>query len=348
MGGQNMRERAGSGGADALLVLLDTVEDLTSTLSTREVVERLLGRVLLHLDSEIASILLLERDGQLAIRHAHGLPDEVKAQTRVPMGEGISGYVAQTGRSVLIEDVESDPRFERSSHERYYTNSALSAPLRIRGQVMGVINVNNKRNREPYVLAELRLVEAIAGYAAVALANAFRFEETLERARCDALTGLPNHGHFWSTLDLEMQRADRYGRTLSLAMIDVDHFKVVNDRLGHLGGDGVLTGLAELLRGRSRGHDLAARYGGEEFAIILPETDAAGAAAFAEKIRQSVEAEAFGPAAAGEVTVSIGIATYPGDADEPTRLVESADRRLYAAKAAGRNRVASGDDEKRA
>jgi diguanylate cyclase (GGDEF)-like protein len=324
---------------EELQILFDTIHDLTSTLSIREVIRRLLERVLVHLDSEIASILMVGPDRRLRIAHARGLPEEVVATTCLGPGDGISGYVAETGEAVLIEDIERDPRFRRRNHERYYTRSAISAPLRIHGAAVGVINVNNKRSRQVYAKGDLRLIQAIAGHAAVALFNARRYEETLERAERDALTGLANHGHFWATLGVEFERASRYGRSLSLAMIDVDHFKAFNDRYGHLAGDEALAGVGRVLSEGSRVHDFAARYGGEEFAVLLPETDNGGGSAVAEKFRQAVEAGQFAPAAPGEVTVSIGVSTFPDDGSSAAELVAAADLRLYAAKEQGRNQV---------
>jgi diguanylate cyclase (GGDEF)-like protein len=322
-----------------LAILFDTIHDLTSTLAVREVIERLLDRVTTHLDSEIASILLVGPDGRLDIRHARGLPEEVIVSTSLEMGDGISGYVAESGSPILIEDVEKDSRFRRRNHERYYTHSALSAPMRIQGNVIGVINVNNKRDRTCYTKTDLRLIEAMAGHAAVALCNAQRFEETLERAQHDALTGLANHGHFWSTLTKEIDRAKRYGRQLSLAMIDVDHFKEFNDAYGHVEGDQALAGVARVIRDCSRAHDFPARYGGEEFALILPETGEGGQRVVAEKFRKAVHEASLSPAGPGKLTVSIGIASFPRDAADPSGIVEAADSKLYEAKAAGRNRV---------
>ena len=322
-----------------LAILFETIHDLTSTLAVREVIERLLDRVTTHLDSEIASILLVGADGRLAIRHARGLPDDVIANTTLEMGDGISGFVAESATPLLIEDIETDSRFRRRNHERYYTHSALSAPLRIHGKVIGVINVNNKRDRTCYSGNDLRLIEAIAGHAAVALCNAQRFEETLERAQHDPLTGLANHGHFWSTLTKEIDRAKRYERQLSLAMIDIDHFKEFNDKYGHVRGDHALAGVAHVIRDWSRVHDFAARYGGEEFALILPETGDGGQRVVAEKFRQAVQEASISPEGPGDLTVSIGIASFPRDASEPSALVEAADAKLYEAKAAGRNRV---------
>ncbi len=322
-----------------LELLFNTVRDLTSTLSTHEVIERLVKRTLVHLDSEIASVLLLEDNSHLRMIHALGLPEDVVESTRIELGEGIAGHVALSGRPLLIRDVEQDPRFRRPNHERYYTHSCVCAPLIFRGEVRGVINVNNKCNQEIYAPADLRLLEGIAGHAAVALANAHQYEEMLDRAQRDALTGLGNHGHFWSSLETETKRAARHGRDLALVMIDVDAFKAFNDRWGHLQGDSALVSVAHAIAERTRAHDLSCRYGGEEFAVILPETDLAGGTAFAEKIRQAVEAQAIGAEAENPLTVSVGVAYLDSPETGPAELVERADVELYRAKALGRNRV---------
>lgn len=326
-----------------LEVLFDTVRDLASTLSSHEVIERLVARTLRHLDSEIASVLLVEPDATLRVIHAVGLPEEVVREARVRWGEGIAGHVARHVEPLLVSDVESDPRFERRNHERYYTRSFISAPILEQGRVRGVLNVNNKRSREPYAPADLRLLTAIATHAALALRNAHRFEELLERAQCDALTGLANHGHFWTLLEGEVKRAVRYARPLSLVMLDVDHFKRFNDAFGHRRGDAALVAVAEILAERSRAHDLAARYGGEEFAVILPETALAGAELFAEKLRAAVEALGIeSPNEAEVLTVSVGASAMRPERAEAAALVEAADALLYAAKSAGRNRSCSG------
>ena len=322
-------------------ILYETIQDLTSTLSLTTVIERLLDRVLIHLDSEVASILIVGRDERLRISHAKGLPDEVVRETSLAPGDGISGYVFGTAEDLLIEDVESDPRFMRRNHERYYTNSAISVPLRIRGRVMGVLNVNNKRCHQPYNQEDLRLVQAIAGHAAVALSNAHLYEETLKQAQCDSLTGLANHGHFWSRLEIEFSRAQRYQRYISLVMLDVDSFKAFNDKFGHQAGDEALVGVARVIRACSRVPDFPARYGGEEFAMLLPDTPLKGAVIFAEKLRENIEVEAVEKTSRGRLTVSIGVGTYPDDADSEVALVETADSYLYQAKAGGRNTVRS-------
>jgi diguanylate cyclase (GGDEF)-like protein len=318
-----------------LEILFDTIRDLASTLSSDEVVERLIDRTLQHMDSEIASVLMTDSEGKLRIVHARGLPVEVIDEVRMQPGEGIAGHVVATGEPLLVSDVERDDRFSRPNKERYFTHSLVSAPLVLQGQVRGVINVNNKRNRAPYTNADMRLLQAIAGHAAVALSNARRYEEMESRAQRDALTNLANHGFFWSTLEAEVKRADRHGRQLALAMIDVDAFKAFNDRFGHPQGDSALVAVSNVIAKTSRAHDLAARYGGEEFAVILTETALQGAEVFAEKIRVGVES-----LSEHDLTVSVGVERLnPGDS--AADLVERADEQLYRAKDLGRNRVCS-------
>ncbi len=268
-----------------LEIMLETARDLTSLLSTQKIIERLLDRILKHLNSEIGSVLALDEDEQLRIMVARGLPDDVVAETRVAIGEGISGFVARTGQPLLVENVETDERFKRRNHERYYTRSFLSAPLMIGRAVYGVLNVNNKRSRECFSLSDLRLLEAIGHHAALALNNARRYEDAVARSQRDALTGLSNHRHFWESLEIEAERSSRYERPFSGVMLDIDHFKNYNDTYGHLAGDGALEGVSQVIANGCRASDVAGRYGGEEFAIILPETEREGAHAFAEKIR---------------------------------------------------------------
>jgi diguanylate cyclase (GGDEF)-like protein len=322
-------------------VLHETIHDLTSTLSLSEVLDRLLERSLSHLESEIGSILLVGADARLRVVASRGLPEGVAEDIEMELGEGISGYVAMDGLPLLVDDIEEDPRFQRRNHERYYTRSFISSPLKAQGQVLGVLNVNNKCSREAFSASDLRLLGAIAGHAAIALSNARRYEETLERAQLDGLTGLANHGHFFQTLASELERARRYDRELAIVMIDIDQFKEYNERLGHGAGDDALVRIAGVIAGISRVHDLVARFGGEEFVVILPETPLDGALHFADKIRRAVESTGFGPDGTDQLTVSVGVAHLEDHAG-PGDLVKSAEGLVLAAKSAGRNRVNAG------
>ncbi len=165
-------------------------------------------------------------------------------------------------------------------------------------------------------------------------------EEIYQLATQDALTELCNRRHFIEQTEKEIARAVRHQRPLSLCIVDVDLFKPVNDRYGHISGDEVLRQIAALVRRHVRNEDVAARIGGEEFAVLLPECDPAAAYGFAERLREAVAAATFSPGGEPrQITVSIGIAALSPARDTRPRLMAAADAALYRAKAEGRNRV---------
>jgi diguanylate cyclase (GGDEF)-like protein len=165
-------------------------------------------------------------------------------------------------------------------------------------------------------------------------------DEMYRLSTFDGLTQIANRRHFEETLEREVSRCHRYGRMLSLALIDVDHFKQVNDVYGHLAGDHVLKRLASAVKAKIRKEDLFARYGGEEFALLLPELDLESALLVSEKIRRIVELETVEfDGKTIPITVSVGVASLAPDAEDVAALVQLADTRLYAAKEGGRNRV---------
>jgi len=180
----------------------------------------------------------------------------------------------------------------------------------------------------------------LALQAAEALLRTRLYEQAERLATTDGLTGLLNRRTFNAQLQGRLREAQRYNRPLSLLLLDVDHFKKVNDTFGHPTGDAVLKGIAAVAQKQARETDIVARYGGEEMALILPETDAAGAHAIAERIRKVVGATSH-PTEQGaiQVTVSIGLATSPCPGDSAEAVLEAADKALYRAKQGGRNRV---------
>jgi len=176
-----------------------------------------------------------------------------------------------------------------------------------------------------------------------AMADKLAQSQTLlrEMSTRDSLTGLINYREFHRQLAEEAERSRRYGRPFSLLMLDIDYFKTINDTYGHLGGDKALRALAALIRGEVRPTDIVARYGGEEFVLVLPETAGPGALTLAERLRARVAGHVISVTAdqTTSLTVSIGLASYPDETDSVQKLLSAADQALYAAKAAGRNRV---------
>jgi two-component system cell cycle response regulator len=213
-------------------------------------------------------------------------------------------------------------------------------PLKSGEQTLGTLVVGSRR-REAFEGEASRQLEVIAMQVADALLRARLFEQTERLASTDGLTGVQNHRTFQARLDEQLAFAQRYGKQLSIVLCDVDRFKSVNDTHGHPIGDLVLKGVARIISGEARATDVVARYGGEEFAVVMPETDGAGALVIAERIRTRLEEATF-PTELGpvRVTLSLGVATFPGDGKEKARLVEVADACLYHAKRSGRNRSA--------
>jgi len=214
----------------------------------------------------------------------------------------------------------------------------VAIPMLVHEAVVGLIDVRSARLGPLMTEANARFFEVMASTAANALRNAQLFEEVQQRARTDFLTGLPNHRYFQATLSVELGRAQRHNRALSLLIIDLDYLKEVNDHFGHPSGDTVIRTVAETIRSTCREIDFASRYGGEEFMVILPETPLVGAAQVAERIREKIAAVQF--PGIGSVTASIGVSNYPLNALSKEDLIRIADQALYVAKNAGRNRVA--------
>jgi diguanylate cyclase (GGDEF)-like protein len=299
---------------------------------------------------EFSVMLIDEATHQLVIEAVAGGAATSARGMRFHLGEGIAGEVAAKGRTVYVPDVEKDPRFVRRKELKRFAGSLLAVPLRSKGRVLGVMNLIRPRTNA-FSEQEVRLAEAIAAQAALSIANARLYQQTLELSFTDSLTGVPNRRNLFLRLEQEYSRSVRFGDPLSLLMIDLDHFKLVNDRYGHVVGDGVLRGVALTLRRNVRKIDLVARYGGEEFVVLLPRVNKPEAMEVAEKLRRAVAAAALpGPEGGGPlvVTISVGVATLGTDADEIPGLIEKADAALYEAKRLGRDRVATGAPATRA
>ncbi len=187
---------------------------------------------------------------------------------------------------------------------------------------------------------DLRRLEELAERVAPAIENARRFREARQLADLDSLTGLHNRRYFHETLAREVDRAQRYQRRLSLVIVDVDGFKEINDRIGHLAGDAVLAEIADRIRQVVRSADIPCRVGGDEFAVIVPEVEVGQAEQLVGRIQRAVTSQAI--ARAGRVRVSAGVSDLQPD-DSPTTLFERGDESLYAAKHAGKGGLAAAD-----
>jgi diguanylate cyclase (GGDEF)-like protein len=258
----------------------------------------------------------------------------------------------ETGHE-LMEQVEPDappPSQRRVSRATAGGSYALAMPMRARlgarsvTQYVGVISI--ARRGRIFSRSEEELLEYLAAQAVVSIENSDMHQTVQRQAVTDELTGLANVRRFHGVLQNELERARRFESPLGLVMLDIDDFKRVNDTYGHQQGDVVLSSVAGALRDLSRDIDEPARYGGEEMAVILPQTDAEGAAQLAERMREAVE-ELRVPRVDGEghlvVTASFGVAAIPYSASDKEALIAAADAALYRAKRSGKNRVEVAD-----
>ena len=236
---------------------------------------------------------------------------------------------------VVNLDDRSAPGLDQGGHPGH----ALVVPIQRSGQLMGAMELYLNAWRE---LSEDQadLLNGVASQAAIAIRHAQLFAAQEENALTDELTKLPNRRAFAQQFLLEMQRARRHHNSIAFLMIDLDHFKQVNDTYGHLNGDAVLAELAQILVTGARESDVCARYGGEEFALILHETTESGARVLAERIRAKVAAATF-PGGL-KLTISVGVAATD-EAALFTQLIDRADQALYVAKHGGRNQVRVAD-----
>ncbi|HMJ97439.1 MAG TPA: diguanylate cyclase [Thermoleophilaceae bacterium] len=252
---------------------------------------------------------------------------------------------ADVGPELLgaLEGDENAERTRRALSAHAEGAHALSIGLRslVDGpEYLGAVSI--ARRGAPFTREEEELLEYLAGQAVVSIENASLHETVERQAVTDDLTGLANMRAFTSVLDRELERSRRFDTPLGLVMLDIDDFKQVNDRYGHQQGDEVLAQVAGVLRGLSRDLDAPARYGGEELAVVLPQTDAEGAALLAERMREAIEAlqvPRIGGGGPLSVTASFGVASVPDTAADRDSLIAAADAALYRAKRTGKNRV---------
>ncbi len=335
------------GESPALGGLLEIATALTSTKTHEDVLAALVRVIAKVVDVVRCSVILVGKDqptGQVVATYEH--PSTTAFPLDLAKYPEIGEAVA-SGESVLIDDVDTDPRMSGvvSSLKHLDVRSILVIPITYREQVLGTLFLRTSRPRRAFTPQEWLFCQTAAKMAANALLGLAERRRLMEqnaqlanRAAHDPLTGLLNHGSLSIRLEQAFAAAERYGRPLSYLMLDLDQLKAVNDTLGHEGGDQALQRVAQAILQAIRKSDVAARYGGDEFAILLPDTDAYGAFVEAERIRRAVEQIRLSPQHA--LSVSVGTATFPAPSTRTKEeLMRHADQALYVAKTAGRNRT---------
>jgi diguanylate cyclase (GGDEF)-like protein/putative nucleotidyltransferase with HDIG domain len=319
--------------ASHLMLLNELGRKATAVLDPQELLPSICRQVRSAFGYDLARIEIVDRErGELVVEAEAGYGPELLGR-RIRFGEGLSGIAADTAEPVLANAVVQEPRYV-ALHPG--VRSALSLPLKYRDQMLGVLSLESRRGHA-FSHQDVLTLRTLADQLAIALHNARAYQVALEQAITDGLTGLKTHRYFMEALDGEWRRSARLGHHFSVIMMDLDGFKQVNDRHGHLQGDKVLTAVAELLGARSRQSNVVARYGGDEFAVLMPEATTEPAEILAERLRASLAADPF--LAAHGVTASFGIATFPVHGPTQEEILRVADSGMYLAKHENGNRV---------
>ena len=298
------------------------------------------------LRAERASLWVFDEDSnEISLKAALGFAVSTAEVIPNRMGEGISGGVLESGKALVVSDLETSGLTAAPAERNYRTKSFISYPITMRGRKIGVLNVADKAGDDKFDDVDLNLLEILGPQIAVALESAEWHERATQfqlMSITDPLTGLLNRRYLEERLTDELNRSERYNYSMSCLMIDIDDFKSYNDRNGHQAGDVALKITAHALKAALRSADVACRYGGEEFCILLPQTSITEAGVIAERMRQRVAEREypFGKSQPlGNVTVSIGISTLGKHIDTGEKVIAAADRALYTAKSQGKNRI---------
>ena len=326
-------------------IYADLARTLTSTLDLSEVLQFIMDKILHLLKPSNWSLLLMDADGEsLVFEIVVGEGADVLKGTRLKVGEGIAGWTAQSGESVLIADVQSDPRFcgRFDEQTRFTTKSIICVPMVNRGNVLGVIELINRIEEGSFTARDMHALQIIAEYAAIAIQNAASFQKIQLLSLTDDHTSLYNTRFLYETMDRELECADRMGGEVGMIFFDLDRFKSVNDVHGHLCGSKVLQEIGLLVKRLTRPGDIAVRYGGDEFVILLPGSTKEQAFAFAEYLRERVKAHAFLSEEGLNIhlTASFGVASYPRDAKGKRELLSIVDATMYKVKETTRDAIA--------
>ncbi|MFZ0429103.1 MAG: sensor domain-containing diguanylate cyclase [Acidobacteriota bacterium] len=337
----------GSFETKALLACLEVGKLLTSTLDLREILQLIVDRMSDLIAAENWSILLRnEVTGELTFEIVAGVEESLLKGIRLARGEGIAGYVADTGQSILVPNVAEDPRFSPRADQQtgFLTQSIACLPLQAHGKVVGVIEVVNVRDFEAFRLRDLPVLKILADYAAIAIQNARLFSRIEELSITDEYTGLHNARHLYHVLAELLERADADGTTVGVVFVDMDNFKSIVDRFGHLLGTRALREVGETMQSRLQPGDRLFKYGGDEFVLVLPGRDKTAAKSFVEGLCRAVHEAVFlkSEGQGVRVSASFGVAVYPMDAGSLREILMAADRALYTVKRGTKNAVAVG------
>jgi diguanylate cyclase (GGDEF)-like protein len=325
-----------------LLVFHHLTRSLTSSFDLDAILRTILEQMEKIIEAELWTLLMLdEASNELYYALAAGGEQAALADLRVKVGEGVAGWVVEHGETLIVPESAEDPRLKlEPGVQARRVQSVICMPLRGRKGTHGAIEIFNPRADQmtDYTIAFLHI---LADHAAIAIENARDVTRIQQLTITDDTTGLYNVRSLYEVLGREMERAKSTSSPVSLAFLDLDHFKLVNDAHGHLVGSELLARAGERLKELSRKQDWCFRYGGDEFVILMPETGPEAALAQASAVHRALTATHFEMKNGLNLNISasVGVATAPVDGKTIHAVIGAADSRMYAVKNNGRGRV---------
>lgn len=323
-----------------LLVFHQLARSLASSFDLDTILRTILEHMERMVEAELWTLLMLDGAGQeLYYAIAAGDLQENLKGLRVKPGEGLAGWVLEHGETLIIPEAEVDPRAQKAGAGSRTVRSAIALPLRGRKGTRGVIEILNPRaEMSDYTIAFLHI---LADHAAIAIENSQDVSHIQQLTITDDTTGLYNVRHLYEVLESELQRCRKSQTPVSLAFVDLDRFKLVNDEHGHLVGSELLALTGRRMQELSRRQDKCFRYGGDEFVVLMPETEAEAAFELTKIMHRALVDTEFRLKNGLKLTVSasMGLASAPRDGSQMHAIIGAADARMYAVKNGGRGRV---------
>jgi diguanylate cyclase (GGDEF)-like protein/putative nucleotidyltransferase with HDIG domain len=310
--------------------LFELSQDLGASLSLGETLSVFSVKLKPMVPYDAIAIYIL-RGNELIPEYVNGDNYRLFSSLRIPVGDGLSGWVAQNKKPIVNGNPSVEPGYLNDPSKFSTLRSALALPLEGVSGVIGVLAVY-RAEKDSFTSDHLRILLAVSGKMALAIENALKFQQAESSATTDYLTGLPNARSLFLQLDRELARCKRDDSSLTLMVCDMDGFKKINDRFGHLEGNRVLRLFSQALKDSCREYDYVARMGGDEFVIIAPGLNADDAAKKIEVVRPLARHAGFEVCGEDILSLSVGVAVSPADGDDAEQLLTKADRRMYLEK----------------
>lgn len=326
-------------------ILLRIIKTANDKLDPSSVMRIIMDNIQQLIPCEAWSILVLMPEGEeLEFERARGQVADAFVRARLKVGEGIAGWVAQHRKPLLVNRAQNDRRFNRNFDKKtnFKTRSILCAPLISRNRLLGVVELINKKSKDyRFTQADLKTLSTLLGPISVSFHNALLYREAQALTLTDDLTRLCNSRYVFQWIGTSIHRSRKVTKPFSIIFLDLDGFKTVNDRYGHLVGGRTLVEIGKIIAQTVRKRDRVARYGGDEFVVMLPGAGESESMAIAEKIRLAIQNYDFQTALQKEIhlSASFGVAVFPDHGETATELIQKADQAMYRVKYSGKNAV---------